>query len=243
MIRYTEYGNRANPTLVLLHGAGLFDSFARQYLFSDCLHIVVPHLYGAGDEVLTPYDPETLIHALAELVLSLDKPGVRLAGYGLGAELAIALCCRFEPLFLRAAFISPYALSQEKNPKAYRKRSAAACRFLRRKLLLPLYARRFGFTPEQKAFLIGYAQKITPDQLERFQNKRVSPAGLSRYRALSLPMLAVCGAREASAIKDSVRSLAANNPHCGMRMLKGAGPWLPLKSSEQLNPILTEFLF
>ena len=48
MLYYDEYGNKENPTILLLHGAGALDTFCRQYCFSDKYHLVVPHLAGAG---------------------------------------------------------------------------------------------------------------------------------------------------------------------------------------------------
>lgn len=48
MIYYDEYGNRDNPTTLMLHGAGTLDTFSHQYCFSDQYHFIVPHLPGDG---------------------------------------------------------------------------------------------------------------------------------------------------------------------------------------------------
>ena len=40
MIYYDEYGNRDNPTILMLHGAGDLDTFIQQYCFSDKYHLV-----------------------------------------------------------------------------------------------------------------------------------------------------------------------------------------------------------
>lgn len=57
MIYYDEYGNRENPTILLLHGAGkALDTFCRQYCFSVKYHPVVSHLAGAV--VVIPTDEE-----------------------------------------------------------------------------------------------------------------------------------------------------------------------------------------
>lgn len=68
MLYYDEYGNKENPTILLLHGAGALDTFCRQYCFSDKYHLVVPHLAGAGKAAAEIYEPEKTVEELFTVI-------------------------------------------------------------------------------------------------------------------------------------------------------------------------------
>lgn len=68
MIHYDEYGDKNNPTILLLHGAAALDTFCKQYYLSRNYHLVVPHLHGAGLSADKPYDPTLLVKEIFELV-------------------------------------------------------------------------------------------------------------------------------------------------------------------------------
>lgn len=73
MLYFDEYGNKDNPTILLLHGAGALDTFCNQYCFSARYHLIVPHLYGAGKSADKVYDPDMMKRELLELIDSLHK--------------------------------------------------------------------------------------------------------------------------------------------------------------------------
>ena len=87
MIQFDEYGNRNNPTILLLHGAGALDTFTRQYCFANKYHLVVPHLPGAGENAYIPYLPAETISLLHELIKSLHKENIGVVGHSLGAQI------------------------------------------------------------------------------------------------------------------------------------------------------------
>ena len=87
MIQFDEYGNRNNPTILLLHGAGALDTFTRQYCFANKYHLVVPHLPGAGENAHIPYLPAETISLLHELIKSLHKENIGVVGHSLGAQI------------------------------------------------------------------------------------------------------------------------------------------------------------
>lgn len=239
---FDEYGNRDNPTVVLLHGAGMTDSFANQYCFSDCYHLVVPHLYGSGREVETPYDPQACAHGVAEIVMGLGKAGVSVVGHSVGAEVALLLVTQFEPLFLRAAFLSPWLCASERTIHRYARLAKLAGRQLQSAALVRLNARYWRLDEKQTVFLVDYAKKITPEQYRRFFERRVYLDRQPRYPYLTIPMLAVCGAREEREVRDSVRRLGERNKRCETLVLRGAGHDFPQRKAARLNPILLDFL-
>ena len=113
MIQFDEYGNRNNPTILLLHGAGALDTFTRQYCFANKFHLVVPHLPGAGENAHIPYLPAETISLLHELIKSLHKENIGVVGHSLGAQIAIMLVTRYPQHFSFAVFLSAWV-----NPKA-----------------------------------------------------------------------------------------------------------------------------
>ena len=80
MLHYDEYGNRNNPTILLLHGAGALDTFCNQYCFSEQYHLIVPHLHGAGKSADIVYDPDVMKQELFEVIDSLHKKKIGIIG-------------------------------------------------------------------------------------------------------------------------------------------------------------------
>lgn len=93
MLHYDEYGNKEKPTILLLHGAGVLDTFCSQYCFSGQYHLIVPHLHGAGKSADIVYDPDIMKRELFDLIDSLRKEKIGVIGHSLGAQLAIMLVC------------------------------------------------------------------------------------------------------------------------------------------------------
>ena len=112
MIYYDEYGNRENPTILMLHGAGALDTFSRRYCFSEKYHLVVPHLPGAGKAADQVYEPEKTKQALYTLIAGLNKEKIGLIGHSLGGQIAVMLASEHPELFSFAVFLSAWV-----NPK------------------------------------------------------------------------------------------------------------------------------
>ena len=99
MLYYDEYGNKENPTILLLHGAGALDTFCRQYCFSDKYHLVVPHLAGAGKAAAEIYEPEKTVEELFTVIKTLHKNRIGVIGHSLGGQIAIMLVSKNPELF------------------------------------------------------------------------------------------------------------------------------------------------
>ena len=112
MLYYDEYGNKENPTILLLHGAGALDTFCRQYCFSDKYHLVVPHLAGAGKAAAEIYEPEKTVEELFTVIKTLHKNRIGVIGHSLGGQIAIMLVSKNPELFNFAVFLSAWV-----NPK------------------------------------------------------------------------------------------------------------------------------
>ena len=104
MLYFDEYGNKDNPTILLLHGAGALDTFCNQYCFSERYHLIVPHLYGAGKSADKVYNPDMMKREILELIDSLHKEKIGVIGHSLGGQLAIMLVCERPSQFRFAVF-------------------------------------------------------------------------------------------------------------------------------------------
>jgi pimeloyl-ACP methyl ester carboxylesterase len=239
---FDEYGSRENHTVVLLHGAGVVDTFSRQYEALSGFHLVMPHLYGSGQETAEPYAPEKAITAVLEIIRGLGKDKVSLVGHSMGAQLAVALVSRHEALFDRAVFLSPWVCSTEKTAQMYARLAGVSAAAMRASRLVRLQAKYWGFTPEQTEFMAGYSRNITREQYAAWFTKRIYLDDLPGYASVHIPMLAVCGAKEVKEMIHSVEELGRRNPHCKTVILPGARHDFPMHNPETINPILLDFL-
>ena len=114
MIYFDEYGERKNPTILLLHGAAALDTFCNQYCFSMQYHLVVPHLHGAGKSADKVYDPKLMKQKLFTLIDNLHKEKIGVIGHSLGGQLAVMLVCERPERFSFAIFLSAWV---NPNPK------------------------------------------------------------------------------------------------------------------------------
>ncbi|MEQ8156507.1 MAG: alpha/beta hydrolase [Clostridiaceae bacterium] len=239
---YSEYGNRENHTIVFLHGAAATDTFCNQYCFQNKYHLVVPHLYGSGEEVNETYEPQKTIRAIAEIIQSLGKDKVTLIGHSLGGELAVALVTQYECLFDKAVFLSAWVCATEKSIKFYKKMAKYSCHMLKFRWLIRLQAKYWHYTKEQADFMAEYANKIAPEQYAAWFRYRIFLDELIDYSKVKIPMLAICGKKETKEMRNSISELGRRNPNCKTIFLEKANHDFPLRQAYRLNPILLDFI-
>ena len=242
MMHFDQYGNPANPTLLLLHGAAATDTFCHQYVFQDRFHLVVPHLPGSGKEVDKTYDPESTLTVLLEVVRHIGKEKIAVMGHSLGGELAVALVARHPECFSRAVFLSAWVCSSEKSIRLYTKLAKYTCATLKWSGLIRWQAKYWGYTPEQAEFMVDYSRRITPEQYLSWFSSRVHLDDLPQYGQVRIPMLAVCGSKEVAEMKNSLAELGKRNPACKTMLLEGVNHDFPLRAPDRINPILLDFL-
>lgn len=241
MLHCDTYGDEKKSTILLLHGAGVVDTFRGQYPLAEQYHLVVPHLYGAGEAADRVYDTEALTDELLELVDSLGKEQIGLMGHSLGAQLAVMLVCRRPERFAFAVFLSAWVDPQPGMVKAYCAMAGAAARMLHIRPLVRLQGKYWHFSQEQTAYLVAYSQKITPDVYRSFFANTLDLRRLPAYASVRIPMLAVCGSGEIRDMKRSLK-LLGENPCCKTLVLPKAGHDFPMRREQTLNELLMDFL-
>ncbi len=241
MMHYDAYGNRQNPTILLLHGAGVLDTFCRQYRFSDQYHLVVPHLAGAGKAVAKIYNPKKTIEELFALIESIHKKKIGVIGHSLGSQIAIMLVSEKPELFHFAVFLSAWINPKPKTIRMYCSFAGFAAKMLHWRWLVLLQGKYWDFTKEQAHYMADYLKQITPQVYASFFTNTLDLSTLPEYQAVTIPMLAICGSREVGDMKTSLKQLA-QNPSCRIKTLHEAGHSLPMRNAKQLNPILERFI-
>lgn len=239
---FDEYGNRENHTIVFLHGAAATDTFCNQYCFQNKYHLVVPHLYGCGNEVNEIYEPEKTIKAVAEIIKSLGKDKVTLVGHSLGGELAVAMVSQYESFFDKAVFLSAWVCASNKSIKMYTKMAKYTCKMLKFGWLIRLQGKYWHYTKEQADFMAEYAKKITPQQYAAWFENRIFLDNLTNYKNVKIPMLAICGTKEVKEMKKSLSELGIRNSYCQTLLLDKVNHDFPLRQANKLNPILLNFI-
>lgn len=241
MLYFDEYGDKKNPTILLLHGAAALDTFYNQYGLSQSYHLVVPHLSGAGKAAAEEYEPEKLRESLTELIEHIGKDKIGVIGHSLGAQLAIMLLCSQPEKFSFAVLLSAWVNPDAGSIKSYCKFSGAAAGLLHAGALVRLQGRYWHFSKERAAYMAEYSKRITPQVYSSFFLNTLDLDKLPEYSGVALPMLAICGEKELTDMKRSLEKLK-KNPHCKTMILKKAGHDFPMRRADKLNIILESFI-
>jgi pimeloyl-ACP methyl ester carboxylesterase len=240
---FDTYGEKLNPTLVLLHGAAALDTFTHQYeMLSQRFYVLVPHLPGAGEAAAELYDPQATTDALAEWIASLHAGNVFLMGHSVGAELAVKLVSEHPSLFTRAVFLSPWLCASQFSARRYANLARMSYGAIKSAPLLRMQAKYWGFTSEQTEKLVAYSPRITQETYVGFFEKRIRLNELANYPAVTITMLAMCARGETAETKTSVRSLGEQNTNCLTVIFPQGSHDFVLRNYALLNPILLDFL-
>lgn len=240
MIYFDEYGDKDNPTILLLHGAMAVHTFTQQYELLKDFHLVIPHLYGAGESVALKYDSSRLKEELVELIRSLNKSQIHIMGHSIGAQLAVMLVAENPCMFAKAVFLSAWVAPNEKSIKMYCKYAPLTVKLLQYRWLIKLQTKYWRYTKEQSDYMLAYAPKMTVENYQEFFKQTLNIKHFPQYLNVEIPMLAICGDRESKDIKDSLQLLAKNS-YCRTLMMPKAAHDFPMRCANELNSIINGF--
>lgn len=239
MLYYKEYGDRKNPTILMLHGAGALDTFSKQYCFADKYHLVVPHLPGAGKAAAEVYEPEKTKQELFELIKSLSKEKIGVIGHSLGGQIAVMLVSERPEMFSFAVFLSAWVNPKPNTIKMYCGVAGLSARLLHLDWLVHFQGKHWNYTEEQVKYMVEYSKMITPQVYQSFFANTLDLSKLSSYATVCVPIYAICGDKEVKDIKKSL-NLLAENPYCQTMILSKANHDFPMKNANELNKILAD---
>ncbi len=242
MLYVEEYGQRGLPSILLLHGAGVLDTFSQQYCLSETYHLIVPHLDGAGKAAGIPYDPHRLTDELfATIVEHYPNEQIGVIGHSLGAQLAIRLVAAHPERFFFAVFLSAWITPSPRSIYRYCRFAGISSALLHQSWLMRLQANYWHFTRKETEYLVAYSKDITASVYQSFFINTLDLRTLPAYFSLSVPMLALCGQKEIKDMKTSL-TLLGKNPHCETAILPHAGHDFPMRQAYICNQILSAFI-
>lgn len=166
---YDEYGDKRKPTILLLHGAGVLDTFAKQYdELSKQYHLLVPHLPGAGKAASFAYVPDATDHDLLELISSLPNKPIGVIGHSLGAQIAIRLVSKMPARFQFAIFLSAWVVPDPLMSKVYCSLAPFCAALLHFKWLVAMQGQYWNFSQKQIETMSQYSKQISASVYRSF---------------------------------------------------------------------------
>ncbi len=242
MIHYDEYGDSKNKTIMFLHAEGLVDSFCKQYYLAERYHIIIPHLFGAGEEVEEYYTPQKQVRELVKLIEYLGEDKIILIGYSLGAGLAALLVNECSKYFEKAVFLSPSMCNSKFTTSLLTVKAQLRGMTYKLGFVQEKRADYFGFSKEQKDKFLDYSKKISFEQYRAWYWNAINLDECVHFRDVEIPMMSVCAENDEGGIRITAAELAKLNPNCKVKLINKAGRFYPMRKFEEVNKLLEEFL-
>ena len=242
MLYYNEYGNKENPTILLLHGAGALDTFCRQYCFSDKYHLVVPHLAGAGKAAAEIYEPEKTVEELFTVIKTLHKNRIGVIGHSLGGQIAIMLVSKNPELFNFAVFLSAWVNPKPKTIRMYCSLAGLSAKMLHWRWLVQFQGKYWNYTKKQADNMAEYSKQITPLVYHSFFSNTLDLSKLPEYQAVTIPMLAICGSKGSQRYENFSYITCSKSKLSDNDITRSKNHDFPMRNAKQLNPMLEKFI-
>lgn len=243
MLYYRELGDRKNPTIICLPGAGMAQTFYCQYPYTDRFHMVEVHLLGTGEEADKLWNLRKNIDGVLEIIDKIGKEKVSLMGFSMGAQLAVALLCEAPQRFDRAIIISAWLI---KPPKQVKK----MCRLM--KLLFFLenaswmakrQAKAMGMDSQTTADYLRQGKKNRRDNYDAYSFDGVDIEKYPQFAEVDVPMLALVGEKEDKQLMvESTLRLGRMNPQCDAQVWPNHAHDIPYNRPEEFNKVFLEFM-
>lgn len=242
MIYYEKYGSDSSPVMILLHGTNFVHCFSKQCAkLSDNFCLVVPHLPGFGRSSGETFSTESAVLQVAELAESFGKK-VTLMGFSLGAQLCLPLLCAYEDIWNGAVMISPWLIKENADIDRLMKQYADNEKAIRSGTIPGLGMLTNGLDRDDSREHKEFCQTVTMKSILASVDNGIILSDYPEYAELKIPMLALCGIKEMTDIRKSVRALVQQNQNCTYDMWDGAAHNIPVKYASRLNKVVEEFM-
>lgn len=236
-----EYGQENEKVIVMLHGANFVHSFQKQYVLAANYHIIVPHLMGFGNDTERIFNTEKCVGELAEYIRTLDKK-VMLVGFSLGAQLSYKLVSEHENLFHSAVLISPWLIKEEPMFSKVMKMNQKQFRSFKKKWFCNFVGRMNGLSASEREEFVTQMQNMKYETIQRSVDNGITLESVSGFDSISIPVIALAGAKEQNEVKESVKKLAEANPNCNYEIWEKAGHNIPAVFPEKLNKVICSLM-
>lgn len=241
-----EVGTKNAQTIIFLHGAGMSGwVWQKQIEYFKDYHCLIPDLPGHGKSHEPLLSLRDCAEKVAEIIETRADKKVHVVGHSLGARVVIELLS-IKPEFVDHAIIvsalcRPMKIMSWSNRLWVYKLSSWLCQY---KKVLQLLSKLYQF-PDQfyQQNFIKDARRLTAGDLQNiydivYQNLKL-PQGLSNVKT---SVLAMAGAKEPMAMRQSVKDLAVALPNSKGILVRGAKHTLPWAEIELFNKIIRSWI-
>lgn len=243
MIYYQKYGDDSTPVIMLLHGTNFVHCFSKQIDFlSKDYCVIVPHLPGFGRNCDVVFSVDGAVEQVAELAASIASTGktVTLVGFSLGAQLCLPLLCRHGELFGGAMMISPWLIKENADIEKMMKQQSDNEKSMRSGLISGLNSLTAGLDKDERKEHAEFCKNVSMRSILASIDNGILLSDYPEYGQINKPLAAVCGIKEPTDTRKSVRALAQQNPRCTYDMWDGAGHNIPFKCASRLNKAIVD---
>ncbi|SCY30543.1 alpha/beta fold hydrolase [Alkaliphilus peptidifermentans] len=239
---YAEYGSRGNPTVVLLHPAGLVDAYVDLYDLSEDYHLVIPHMYGSGREVSKSYHYKEVEAEIIKIIKGLNKEKVILIGHSLGACLCVTLLCKI-PEFIEKAFISsPWVVPSNEVNRKWAKGISKISGLIKTKIVARLILKLLKYPKEQRDFFMDTWPKMLKENIPRWYSQVPLQSNCIRIANNRVPITLVYAEKDIKSMRDSVSWIKEIRSDCKVKYLAGMGHDNPITNKGTFRKNIEEFL-
>ncbi len=240
-MHYDEYGNRSQPTIILMQCAGVVDTFSSLYDLSSEFHLVVPHFYGSGKEVNKDFSLEETKSGLLEMIKSLGEESVYIVGHSLGANITLAIVSQHEELFKKAIISSPFFYTSKMEKKLIIMYMRLAIELLKSKMMGRIFTRYLKYEGNRKDFFIDYWAKISKKTWLNYFIDDITLDMCSNFKNVGLPVQFIYGEKEPNGVKNTVLALAKEKSYSSIKCIKKGNHGHPILKPEHLRKTVLEF--
>lgn len=240
---FEEYGDRANPTVIFLHGAMAYKSFMRQRELSDLFHTVFYALPGHAADAGRDFNRETAVSDVVQLIGVLGKEKVHLVGFSLGSQLALMVLDRYPEKLESVVLVSPLIDSTVLDH-----------------LMLALSTRVVGYLSKLSlpSKLIGQMVGAEGEEFNRFRREQrvqnveklstqiltgmLRSSDLKNIKNIDTRVLIAVGEKESPSFLRTAKQLGGSIRNSRLLIYEGAAHNIPYKYYERFNGDLKLFL-
>lgn len=238
MIYYEKYGENVSNVIMFLHETNFVHCFTKQTAhFAKKNQVVVPHLPGFGRSSSLTFSTDLAVEKVAELAAKINAP-ITLVGFSLGAQLCLPLICRHGELFNGVMMISPWLIKEIAEVEKYMKQQADNEKSMRNGSI----SLSVGLSKMERQEHKDFCQVVTMKSILNSIDNGILLSDYPEYAEFEKPVMAICGMKEPTDVRKSVRALVQRNPYCVYDMWDGAGHNIPYKFAPRLNSTIEDFM-
>ena len=239
---FEEYGDKKNPTVLLLHGAMAFYSLARQQELSDGFHLIFYTLPGHGPDSEREFDRSLVFKEVMEIIKKTGKNKVNIVGFSLGAQLVLSLINNYPQYFDKAVIISPLIDSTEAENRRLSLSTRVVGYTTKLAIVSKVVSRIIGLSPAKS---LQFAREQKNQKVTRLSagilKDMLKSEDLQNIEKISTKVLILAGEKELPSFIRSAKFLSKKFRHCTLEFYGQAGHNIPYKFYKRLNPQLRAF--